>query len=244
VFARTALIAVAVGLFLGLTQLAAARPVLEWAGDSGRPSVSGGPSGANVLTGSIAQTDQTWVCRGPVDLDSVSVTMTSAFTSRQGGDAVHLEPGCTGRIGRLDVATSVADGVKVAEGVHDLAVDAGSIRCAGTVADVHQDGMQVMGGARITLRGLRIDCGRAQDTLINSNLFIKRSGRSVNPPTDVICVDCSLGGSAAHTASIQESVRSGLVDSTLCSAKYAKLTLSIGPNAVDPVDVGNAIDAC
>ena len=39
-------------------------------------------------------------------------------------------------------------------------------------------------------------------------------------------------------------MRSGLVDSTLCSAKYSKLTLSIGANAVDPVDVGNAIDAC
>ena len=157
---------------------------------------------------------------------------------------MHLEPGCTGHIGRLDVVTSVADGVKMTEGVHDLAVDAGSVRCLGKVADVHQDGMQIMGGARITLRHLRIDCGRQEDRLINSNLFIKRSGRSVDPPTDVVCVDCSLGGSAAHTASIQESVRSGLVDSRLCSAKYSKLTLSIGPNAVDPVDVGNAIDAC
>jgi hypothetical protein len=241
VFARTALIPVAVALFLGLSQLASARPLLDFAADQ---APAQGHHGHGVLTGSIAQTDQTWVCRGPVDLDSVSVTMTSAFTTRKGGDAVHLEPGCTGRIGRLDVITSVADGVKVAEGVHDLAVDAGSIRCQGKVADVHQDGMQVMGGARITFRGLRIDCGRSQDSLINSNLFIKRSGRSTRPPSDVVCVDCFLGGSAAHTASIQESVRSGLVDSTLCAAKYAKLTMSIGPNAVDPVDVGNAIDAC
>ena len=55
--------------------------------------------------------------------------MTSAITTRRRADAVHLEPGCTGRIGRLTVVTSVADGVKVAEGVHDLAVDGGSIRC-------------------------------------------------------------------------------------------------------------------
>jgi hypothetical protein len=238
VFARTALISVALAAFLGLTQFASAFPAIN-------VDVEPAPvPGHGVLTGSIEQTDQTWVCRGPVDLDSVSVTMTSAFTSRGGGDAVHLEPGCTGHIGRLDVVTSVADGVKVAEGVHDLAVGAGSIHCLGKVADVHQDGMQVMGGSRITLRGLRIDCGRQQDKLINSNLFIKRSGRSVNPPTDVVCVDCSLGGSTAHTASIQESVRSGLVDSRLCSAKYTKLTLSIGPNAVEPIDVGNAIDAC
>jgi hypothetical protein len=245
VFARTALICTASALFFGLTQFAAARPMLDFAGDTGLPSASVGRGGGHgVLTGSIKQADQTWVCRGPVDLDSVSVTMTSAYATRRGGDAVHLEPGCTGRIGRLDVVTSVADGVKVAEGVHDLTVHAGSIGCQGKVADVHQDGMQVMGGARITLRGLRIDCGRSQDSLINSNLFIKRSGRSVNPPTDVVCVDCFLGGSAAHTASIQESVRSGLVDSTLCAARYSKLTMSIGPNAVDPVDVGNAIDSC
>ena len=242
-FARTALIPVALALFLGATQLASARPLLDFAADA-VPAHGGGAHGRGVLTGSIAQTDQTWVCRGPVDLDSVSVTMTAAFTTRKGGDAVHIERGCTGRIGRLDVVTSVADGVKVAEGAHDLAVDAGSVRCQGKVADVHQDGMQVMGGARITFRGMHVDCGRSQDSLINSNLFIKRSGRSVNPPTDVVCVDCFLGGSAAHTASIQESVRSGLVDSTLCAAKYAKLTMSIGPNAVDPVDVGNAIDAC
>jgi hypothetical protein len=243
VFARTALISVALALFLGSTQLASAHPLLDFAADAA-PAQGQVPHGHGVLTGSIAQTDQTWVCRGPVDLDSVSVTMTSAFSTRKRGDAVHLEPGCTGRIGRLEVVTSVADGVKVAEGAHDLAVDAGTINCRGKVADVHQDGMQVMGGARITFRGLRIDCGRSQDSLINSNLFIKRSGRSVHPPTDVVCVDCFLGGSAAHTASIQESVRSGLVDSTLCAAKYAKQTMSIGPNAVDPVDLGNAIDAC
>ena len=244
VSARTALTCVAFALFLGVTQLASARPLLDFAGDSGPPSAPVDRGGHGVLTGSIAQTDQTWTCRGPVDLESVSVTMTSALTSRRGGDAVHLEPGCTGRIGRLDVVTSVADGVKVAEGVHDLGIGGGSVRCAGKVADVHQDGVQVMGGARITLRGLRIDCGRPRDALINSNLFIKRSGSSVDPPTDVVCVDCFLGGSAAHTASIQESVRSGLVDSHLCAAKYSQLTLAIGPNAVDPVDVGNAIGAC
>jgi hypothetical protein len=245
VFARTALISVAFAAFLGVTQLAAARPLFALGGESaGATSPSRRHPGHRLLTGSIRQTNQTWVCRGPVDLKSVSVTMTSAITTRRNGDAVHLAPGCTGHIGRLTVVTSVADGVKVAEGVHDLAVGGGSIRCLAKLANLHQDGMQVMGGARITLHGLRIDCGRAHDSLINSNLFVKRAGRSLRPPTDVVCVDCSLGGSAAHTASIQESIRSGLVDSTLCAAKYSKLTLTIGRNAVDPVDVRNAIDAC
>ena len=185
-FARTALISAAFALFFGLASLASARPLLDFAGDTGVPSAPVKTGGKHVLTGSIAQTDQTWTCRGPVDLDSVSVTMTAAVSSRRGADAVHLEPGCTGHIGRLEILTSLADGVKVAEGVHDLAVDAGSVRCDGKVADVHQDGMQVMGGARITLRGLRIDCGRPQDSADQLEPLHQavRRGRS-NPPTDV-----------------------------------------------------------
>ena len=56
-----------------------------------------------------------------------------------------------------------------------------------------------MGGARITFRNLTVSCGRAGESLINSNLFIKESGRSTTPPTDVVCVDCTFGGGAAHT---------------------------------------------
>lgn len=237
-FARTALISVALAAFLGLTQVAVAYRAINI-------DVEPAPvPGHGVLTGSIEQTDQTWVCRGPVDLGSVSVTMTSAFASRRGADAVHLEPGCTGRIGRLDVATSAGDAVKATEGVHDLTIEGGTVRCAAKLPTMHQDGFQIMGGTRITLRGLRIDCGRSGESLINSNLFIKRAGRSVNPPTDVVCVECFLGASAAHTANIQESVRSGLVDSTLCTAKYPRLTLTIGPDAVDPVDSDNVLHTC
>jgi hypothetical protein len=140
--------------------------------------------------------------------------------------------------------TSVADGVKVADGVHDLVVGGGSIRCLAKAPTLHQDGMQVMGGARITLNGLRIDCGRTNDTLVNSNLFINRAGKSVAPPTDVVCVSCLLGGGAAHTVDIQDSVRSGVVSSTLCTAKYPKLTLTVGTGAVTPVTTGNTIGSC
>jgi hypothetical protein len=244
VFARTALIAVAFAAFLGLTQFASARPLLDFAGDTGVPSAPVGTGGRHVLTGSIAQTDQTWTCRGPVDLDSVSVTMTTAISSRRGADAVHLEPGCTGRIRHLQVLTAAADAVKVAEGVHDLAVDGGSVVCTAKLPTMHQDGIQVMGGERITLRALSVDCGRPGESLINSNLFINQSGRSTKAPTDVVCVDCFLGGAAAHTANIQNSVRSGVVSSRLCTAKYPKLTLTVGPLAVDPVDSDNVLGAC
>jgi hypothetical protein len=240
VFARTALIAVALATLLGPTQFAAARLAI---GVDFKPAPGAVP-GHGEESRSVAQTNQTWVCRGPVDLDSVSVTMTSAISSRRGADAIHLEPGCTGHIGKLQVLTAAADAVKVAEGVHDLAIDGGSILCTAKLPTMHQDGIQVMGGERITFRGLSINCGRSGESLINSNLFINQGGRSTHPPTDVVCVDCFLGGAAAHTASIQNSVRSGVVSSTLCTAKYPKLTLTVGPLAVDPVDSDNVLGTC
>jgi len=240
VFVRTTLLAVAP--FLGLTSIAAAYPMLD--PDAERVPSAPAVGGPHALRGSIAQTDQMWVCKGPVDLDSVTLTMTTAIASRRGADALHLERGCTGRIGRLQIVTAAGDAVKVAQGVHDLEIGGGSISCVGKLPKMHQDGIQVMGGTRITFRNLNVDCGRSDTRLINSNLFIKRAGRSTTPPTDVVCVDCFLGGDAAHTASIQESVRSGLVDSTLCTAKYSNLTLTIGSGAVDPVDVDNRVGGC
>lgn len=193
----------------------------------------------------VSLVDQEWVCDSHVDLRSVTVQMTPHYSGgRHGGDAVHLEPGCSGRIGKLSVRTWIADGVKVAQGAHDLTIGGGSIRCLAKVARVHQDGIQVMGGAHITFRGLHVDCGRAGTRLINSDLFIKRSGSSTAPPTDVVCDGCLLGGDAAHTVDIQASVRSGVVGSTLCTARYPRLTLTIGDRAVDPVDVRSTLGSC
>lgn len=193
----------------------------------------------------VVQRDRTWVCAGPVDLDSVTVTMTPAAAGpRSGEDAVHLEPGCTGRIGRLDVTTSLADGVKVAYGVHDLVVGGGTVTCLAKAPTLHQDGIQVMGGERITFRQMHVDCGRANGRLINSQLFINMAGRSPTPPTDVVCDGCSFGPGAAHTVSTQDSIRSGVTNSTLCRGKFPKLTLAIGADAVDPVHAGNTIRDC
>jgi hypothetical protein len=199
-------------------------------------------SGGGSAGGSIVLTNETWICNGPVDLDSVTVTMTAA--GRRGGDAVHLADGCTGRIGRLKVTEYVADGVKIADGAHDLTIGGGGIRCLAKSPSLHQDGIQVMGGARISLNNLNVSCGRPGESLINSNLFIKQAGRSSTPPTDVVCADCVFGGGAAHTVSIQDSVRSGVVGSSLCAARYPKLTLTIGRGAVAPVDVRNTVSGC
>ena len=204
------------------------------------PSLAAGPSPKNIV-----QTDRTWVCSGEVDLDSVKVTMSpNASGTGSERDAVHLQPGCTGTIGRIDVTTSVADGIKVAAGVHDLVVGGGTIRCLAKAPVLHQDGIQVLGGDRITFRNMHVDCGRPAESLINSNMFINMAGRATTPPTDVVCDGCSFGGGAAHTVLVQNSIRSGVENSTLCRAKYPNLTLTIGSAAVDPVNIDNKLMDC
>jgi hypothetical protein len=194
---------------------------------------------------SVSLVNQEWICDSPVNLASVTVRMTPAYPGgRRGGDAIHLENGCTGRIGKLTVVTSIADAVKVADGAHDLTIGGGSIRCLAKLPVLHQDGIQVMGGERITLRNLRVDCGRPSASLVNSNLFIRQSRRSLSPPTDVVCVGCHLGPDAAHTVTIRRSIRSGVESSTICTAKYPRLTLHVGPDAIDPVTARDSIGRC
>jgi hypothetical protein len=221
---------------LALLSLSAAAACIVQLGASAAP----GP-----LRGSVTSTDRTWVCKSAVALDSVTVTMTTAAPGGSAGtDAIHLESGCTGRIGRIEVTTSVADGVKVAQGVHDLTIAGGRVRCLAKLPAVHQDGIQAMSGTNVTLSGLVVDCGRPQDDLINSNLFVNQGVNSTQPPKNILCVDCVLGAAAAHTVSIQKSVGSGVVDSTLCPARFPKQTLAIGADAVHPVDVGNRVGPC
>ena len=157
---------------------------------------------------------------------------------------MHLRPGCTGRIGKLVIVQRSGDGLKVAEGAHDLVVGGGSIRCLAKAPRFHQDGIQVLGGARITFHGLKISCGRRDERLINANLFINQGGRSRLPPRDIVCEDCTFGAWAAHTVSVQHSLRSGVIRSTLCVARFPQLTLAVGDDARDPRVSGNHVRQC
>jgi hypothetical protein len=152
-------------------------------------------------------------------------------------DAVKLAPGCTGTIGRLDVMTLSGDAVKVADGAHDLLVGGGTILCRDKVDDpsVHQDGIQAMGGRAITFLRMSVDCGREEASKINSNIFLNQAAASTAPPTDVVCEACWLGPGAAHTVTIGNSLRSGIVRTTVCPAKYRNLTLNVTAEAVKPV---------
>jgi hypothetical protein len=193
----------------------------------------------------VVQVDHTWTCSSKVDLDLVDVRITrSAIGDRRNEDAVHLRPGCSGRIGRLSVTEWAGDGVKVAEGAHDLTVESGSIRCLGKAPTLHQDGVQVLGGSQIRFQNLSIDCGRRNSRLVNSNFFVKKAGKSKLPPRDVVCDKCTLGAWAAHTVSVQHSVRSGVTDSTICIARFPQLTMTVGQGAVDPVRGQNTVRQC
>jgi hypothetical protein len=186
------------------------------------------------------RTEHTWTCREKVNLDLLQVKIGRGERE----DAVHLRQGCTGRIGKLVVVQRSGDAVKVAEGVHDLVVGGGSIRCLAKAPRFHQDGIQVMGGARITFRELKVSCGRRDERLINANFFINQGRRSRLPPRDVVCESCSFGGWAAHTVSIQASVRSGVTGSKLCVARFPQFTLAVGDDAHDPRVRGNHVRQC
>ena len=73
-----------------------------------------------------------------------------------------LSENCSGRIGRIEVDTWSGDGIKVqnsAPVAHDLVIESGYVRCHSRTSGYHQDGIQAMGGTRITFRGLAVFCG-------------------------------------------------------------------------------------
>ena len=177
---------------------------------------------------SVVLANETWVCRGPVNLDLVRVTMQS------GGDAVHLRENCSGRIGRLEVSTWTADGVKVnapAPATHDLVIEGGFVRCLGSSGG-HQDGIQAMGGLRVTFRNLEINCSSNP----NAQLFIASSNGG--NPTDIVCEYCLLGGGAAQTLFVANSVRSGARNSVICQGRFSEIRIE---NAIAPINSGNVI---
>ncbi len=156
--------------------------------------------------------DQTWTCSGRVNLNLVKVTMRSA-----GSDAIRLSEGCTGRIGRIEIDTWREDGVKIqnssSAAARDLVIESGYIKCHAIANGAHQDGVQAMGGSRITFRGLSIDC------LGNSNFFVNRGGGGATRPTSIVCEGCMLGPRSSTTIRINDAASSGARSSSFCQGR-------------------------
>jgi hypothetical protein len=152
------------------------------------------------------------VCRGPVNLALVKVTMTTAQS-----DAIKLDNGCTGRIGRIEVETRTLDGVKVqnssSNAAHDLVIESGYVKCHAMSAGAHQDAVQAMGGRNLTFRNITFDC------LGNSNFFVTTGGGGATTPTDVVCEGCTLGPRSSTTIRVNNAIRSGARNSLLCPGR-------------------------
>jgi cell division septation protein DedD len=182
------------------------------------------------VTGSVSLVDQSWYCRGPVNLSSVTVVIRTAQT-----DAIHLAAGCTGTIGKVTVVQYHGDGIIVGPGAHDLKIGGGSIRCYAHDPGKHQDGIQAMGGQRVTFTGLDDECMSAN----NSAMFVNEGGNHVQLPSDIVCVSCYLAG-GGFPVRVAVSLRSGLRNSRICAGKFGFMRISPGV-AQSPVNVGTVV---
>jgi hypothetical protein len=180
-------------------------------------------------TADIIRVGQSWTCSGPVDVNLVKV-------SNPGGDAIVLASGCTGRIGRIEVDTSSKDGVKVQNqrnAAHDIQIGGGYVKCTGMSSGAHQDGVQAMGGARITFTGVSFDC------LGNSNFFVNRGGSGSTTPTDIVCDGCRFAAKSSTTVRVNVAVRSGARNSQGCVGRNVRQAFFFTSSAQQPVNVGN-----
>jgi hypothetical protein len=179
----------------------------------------------------------TWTCSSSVDLDLVRVTNPSS-------NAIVLQSGCTGRIGRIEVDGVVnGDGIRIAAGngtpAHDLVIDGGFIRCpTGPTNGTHQDGVQAGSGVNILLRNLVIDCVGSG----GGNLFVQRINSSAPAPTGIVCDHCAIAGRHVSTVELGASVASGARNSLLCAPRSGRSAF-INEGGTSPLNSGNTIAA-
>ncbi len=177
--------------------------------------------GTGTLTGSIVQTDRTFSCRQPVNLDLLQVTITDAATQK---DAVLIRPGCTGTIKRLVIYNTQCDGVKGS--ANNFTIQSGTMDLPARRSDrlCHQDAFQITGGSNITVSGMTIRGGGHSGFFINgaaipSNIMLTNSTVGPYPGrSDPFDTDVTIG----------DSVSSGVSNSTLYPHKQTRLA----PNGV------------
>ena len=169
----------------------------------------------------------------PLGLDLVKVTLSQSYAGSV-DDAVNLNRGdCTGRIGRIEVDTWIGDGVKVGERAHDLVVESGYVYCHEHLPGKHQDGIQALGGLRVTFRNLHVYCATSN----NASLFATAGAGGADVPTegdwptDLTCENCQLDGGPS-TVFLGKSIRSGVRNSLVHGGKFRAVRLG---EAVDPV---------
>jgi hypothetical protein len=176
----------------------------------------GPPAGQQTtLTGSVEQTDRTWVCNRPVRLDSVTVTITPDAPRHQ-GVGIRLDAGCTGTIQAIHVASAVSDGVDVHD-ARDLTINGGSIVCNGRAEEAHQDGIQAMAGSNVVFRRVTVDCPTAS----NAGFYVNAIPGRPSMPERILFLDGRIGPTQSSTVFVaRHQTGSGVANSVLCRSRY------------------------
>jgi hypothetical protein len=116
-------------------------------------------------------------------------------------DGVHLDDGCSSKSIRVRIETDSGDGIKIHTGAEHLKVWFGKPRafgtkvsedgkvgilCSGKHGDVHQDGIQAMGGldVQIMAPNIRCDSGNNGGLFCNAGKNAAQNGNAV--PTDIV----------------------------------------------------------
>jgi hypothetical protein len=209
-----------IGAAVACVSLAGLALLLPAQGRSATPiesSAASASSAAAPAYRAVVRRNRPWVCRRHVNIGLVKVVMR---TRRAHG--IYLRPGCSGRIGRIEIDTWTQDGITINRGngrmpAHDLVIADGYIRCHDNVGG-HQDGVQVMDGRRITFRSVRIKCGRPNERGTNSQFYVSGNGHWI--PRNVVCVRCVLGTGAGSPLFIDLSVDSGARNTTVCRGDF------------------------
>jgi hypothetical protein len=184
------------------------------------PPTTTEPPPSGTVVDVVVYTTLGWVCNGPVDIDLLRVlapATTPTGAPSPNGNAVTLDPGCTGTIDRVEITTSTADGIKcrnnAVTNAHDLVVGGGFVRGIANSPGAHADGIQCMGGDRITFRNLLIDYRNRPG---GGGFYPSLGGAGTGgQPEDVVCDGCSIIHGAASVR-VDASVRSGVRNSILC----------------------------
>lgn len=193
----------------------------------------------------ITRVNQKYVCSGPVNLALVKVTVDSTHMVTP---AVQIAAGCTGTIGRIEIDNANGDGIHVGAFAHDLTVGGGYVHSPLGGCDlcgpVHVDGIQFLGGQRITFNNMDVN----YQTATNSALYINCGRSCQDRPTDIIFDHSTFRRSPTRNRVVRigDSLRSGITNSTVywcgtgstCDAPNAGAIWYNGL-ATDPIPPGN-----
>jgi hypothetical protein len=201
-------------------------------------------TGSINLTASAGQCDTSFVCfdceNETLALVTLHVNVDVAKLDGHSLDAIHFGQDCTGVVGQLIVSTISQDAVKV-DGATNLVVGGpgSSIACNTTTGNAHQDGIQALSGSSVVFTDIYVGCTSAT----NAQFYVSPVPGTADPD-DIVVENSTLAPSPTHVNNVEidASTDSGVENSTVCPDAKSD-PIQIGPDAIDPVNIGNTFPA-